>query len=83
MGSEADALHEWYDEGYEIAAELRDAMHGERDAHSLDEGRVREWQRYGREIDSRVADLGRAVRRSGLTPEEAAQRLARGEDPFR
>jgi hypothetical protein len=70
--------------GHAIAGDLADAMHGEIDPRTLDERAVRQWQAEGRNLlrDHRqgeaaaMADFGRAVRESGLTPDEAAQALA-------
>lgn len=73
----------WYATGDEIAEALADAMHDDADPRMLDEGVVRTWQAEGRHIErvvnQRIAALGRAVRKSGLSDEEAAQALARGE----
>jgi hypothetical protein len=73
----------WMDEGQEIKAELAAAMHGEIDPATLDEPRIREWQATGRyletEIKRRIAALGKQVRRSGMSADEAAQEMARGE----
>src|SRR4051794_12758640 len=73
----------WYAQGDEIVEALAEAMHGDADPRLLNEGAVREWQAEGRQAERsfnlRVAALGRAVRKSGLSEEEAAQALARGE----
>lgn len=58
-------------------------MHGETDVRTVDEGFVREWQVAGREIELRLRSAGRAISESGLTDEQAAEAIARGElGPF-
>lgn len=77
----AEGADAWFEEGAEIVATLAGAVHGEIDARTIDEGWVREWQSFGREAQRRttagMADLGRAVRTSGLNEADAAQALAK------
>jgi hypothetical protein len=80
-------IQQWYGDGEEIARALADAIHGEIDPRMLDESAVRAWQADGREIERvyirNTAALGRAIRKSGLSDEEAAKAIALGElDPF-
>jgi hypothetical protein len=78
-----EELADWYAEGDEILAGLAAACHGEIDPRSLDEGPVPEWQAEGRRLvrvqRQAMANLGRFVRDSGLSPEEFAEAYARGE----
>ncbi len=80
-GREHEELAGWFAEGEDIATSLAAAVHGELDPRSLDEQAVREWQAEGRSIaPSRAqatAELGRAVRESGLSSDEAATALGR------
>lgn len=50
---------DWVDDGYEIVAELKAAMHGAIDPGSVSEPRIRHWQVYGRGIDSSALATGR------------------------
>jgi hypothetical protein len=80
-------IKQWYADGDEIVGALAEAVHGEIDPRTLDERAVRAWQADGREIERvyrmNMAKLGRAVRESGLSDEEAAEAIARGElNPF-
>jgi hypothetical protein len=66
----------WFAEGELIADEIAEIVHGDRDRREVDEKAVREWQAIGRE-----AEL--AVIASGLSEEETARAIARGEiKPF-
>src|SRR4051794_20051527 len=69
----------WYAQGEDIVLDLRAAMHGEIDPRSLDERPVREWQAIGRTLlraeRASTGEIGRAVRTSGLSIDEAAQVL--------
>lgn len=76
----------WYELGDEIVEALAEVMHGDADPRLLDESVVRGWQADGRRAEQsykqRVAALGRAVRESGLSDDEAADALARGDLKF-
>jgi len=76
----------WYRQGDAILADLAAVVHGELSARDLDERRVREWQAMGRSAErsyvERMGKLGRAIRRSGLSDEEAAQAISRGQLPL-
>jgi hypothetical protein len=51
-------LKDWFEEGDEIEAELRSAMHDEIDPRSLAPDKVGHWQRYGRNIERVVVGTG-------------------------
>jgi hypothetical protein len=76
----------WYAEGDEIVADLAAVVHGELRPRDVDERWVREWQAVGRQAErsylARMGKIGRAARERGLSDEEAAQALARGELPL-
>jgi hypothetical protein len=79
-GRDAPELAEWFADGEHIASLLQQAMHGEIDAASIDERPVREWQAQGRSLSTPThgkAALGAAIRKSGLSPDEAASALSR------
>ncbi len=73
----------WVEQGYAIKAALAAAMHGEADPRSLQEGPIREWQVEGRHIERYIkeqyAKLGRWVKESGLSEEEAIEAIRQGE----
>jgi hypothetical protein len=85
-GRDEPELAEWFEEGDGIVATLAGAMHDEIDPRTLDERRVRQWQAAGRDLlrnqrrgqTAAMADFGRAVRESGLSPDDAARALAVG-----
>jgi hypothetical protein len=58
MVGEVEEMSDWIEDGYNILAELRAAIHGEIDPRSLEEGRVRHWQKYGRGFDHAALALG-------------------------
>ena len=76
----------WYEQGDEIVAVLAAVVHGELSSREVDERAVREWQAMGRQAErsyvERMSKLGRAIRESGLSDEEAARAIARGELPL-
>lgn len=51
-------IPDWYDQGLAFLAELRDAMHGDRDPRSLDADGVNHWRSYGRKMARVGADMG-------------------------
>jgi hypothetical protein len=65
---------------------LAAVVHGELRPRDLDERWIREWQAVGRAGErsylERMNRIGRAARERGLSDEEAAQALARGELPL-
>jgi hypothetical protein len=73
----------WYAEGDEIVETLAAVVHGELRSRDVDERWVRQWQAVGRAAErsylERMGRIGRAARERGLSDEEAAQALARGE----
>ena len=77
---------DWYWQGDQIIWDLEAVVHGHLDPGDVDERWIREWQAMGRRAErsytQRVAKLGRAVRKSGLSDEEAARAIARGELPL-
>jgi hypothetical protein len=79
-GRDNPDLAPWFAEGEAIVSTLAGAMHGEIDPASVDERPIREWQAIGREFQKHVrrnqAELGQAVRDSGMSPEDAAQALS-------
>jgi hypothetical protein len=83
MGRDPEQLKGWYAVGDEARSALMGAVHGEIDPRTLDEGFIREWQAEGRrlerELEKRYAALGKMVRESGMTEQEAAEALARGD----
>jgi hypothetical protein len=76
----------WYAEGDKIMGTLAAVVHGESRARDVDERWVREWQAVGRQAErsylERMGRIGRAARDRGLSDEEAARALARGELPL-
>lgn len=57
MVGEAEEMADWIEDGYAITAELKAAIHGEIDPRSLEEDRVRHWQKYGRNFDRAASTL--------------------------
>jgi hypothetical protein len=83
----ADQIADWFSEGEEIVTLLASAVHGDLDPRVLNESAVRRWQAFGRDIEREVnrnmAAMGRRVRGSGMSVDEAAQAILRGEfDPL-
>jgi hypothetical protein len=81
------AIREWYEQGDALIPVLAELVHGQRPAKSVDEAVIREWQATGREIERsyiRMAQLGHAMRESGLSEDEFTQAVARGAiDPYK
>jgi hypothetical protein len=75
-------LADWFEEGDAIVALLSEVTHGDRDPRSVNERAIREWQADGRAIapTARQAQalLGRAIRESGMSSDQAAAAIARG-----
>lgn len=85
LKEENDEIAAWCRRGYAFREELIAAMHGETDPRSLEERPIRAWQAEGREIEryikERYAKLGRWMRESGLSQQEALEAIQRGEYP--
>lgn len=81
------AIREWYEQGDALIPVLAELVHGQRPAKSVDEAAIREWQATGREIERsyiRMAQLGHAMRESGLSEDEFMQAVTRGAiDPYK
>jgi hypothetical protein len=81
-GRNVPELAEWFEEGDAIVALLREITHCVRDPRSVNERAIREWQADGRAIAPTArqsqALLGRAVRESGMSSDQAAVAIARG-----
>lgn len=78
MIGEAPEMAEWLDDGAEIVAELRAAMHGEIDPRTVEEARIRHWQKYGRGIESGALAFGQPAINDWLRANpEAAETVAR------
>jgi hypothetical protein len=58
LGTDLAEITDWRRDGEEIAAALRAAMHGDVDPRSLDERVVRDWQRFGRDIEVMAVRAG-------------------------
>jgi hypothetical protein len=56
---DADEMADWFDDGYDIPNELRATMHGEIDPRTVEEARIRHWQKYGWGIEATAVSLGR------------------------
>ena len=82
LGADFEPLASFYADGRALVGALRDAMHGERDPLSLDEGVVRAWQRDARALERQTAAVEHAAREAGLSPDETVRRLAQN-DRFR
>lgn len=73
-------MRDWFEAGDAIVESLAAATHRELDPRTLDEGYVRQWQAIGRELERRIrrnyADMGDAVKQSGMDKDAAAEALA-------
>jgi len=80
---ENEDLAQWCTEGDEIRDTLAQAVHGDIDPAAGEEDPVRAWQATGREVErtvnERLTAFGAAVRKSGLSADEAADAVARGD----
>ena len=74
MVGNADETAEWVEDGYAILAELRAAMHGEMDPRSVEESRVRHWQKYGRGIEAIAIEMGQPALNPWLRENRDAMR---------
>jgi hypothetical protein len=81
MVGDADETAEWVEDGHAILAELRAAMHGEIDPRSVEEARVRHWQKYGRGIEAIAVGMGRPALNTWLGENRAMVRKIARPDP--
>lgn len=81
-GRDVPELAGWFEEGDTIVSLLSGITHGERDPRSVDERAIRDWQAEGRAIApterQTAAMLGKAIRQSGLSTDEAAAAVSHG-----
>lgn len=60
MGAERE-FSEWVEDGRGIITDLRAAAHGELDPRSVNEARVRNWQKYGWNMEATAKAFGQPV----------------------